>query len=86
MSTNIHSDLAEVAENLYSRWQDERKYENFADYIAHMQTAMPKGARITKMTSRPFRVEYTLVCGTRRWITVSSRTAQWGGYAPRAAT
>jgi len=78
---NQHALLADVAMRLYERWQDEKDYEDFADYIKVMQSRMADGSTITKMTKRPFRVEYITSDGKRRWIAVTSREARWGGYA-----
>lgn len=42
--------------NLYDRWQDEKEYEDFNDYIAVMMKYMPNGATLVKGTKRPFGV------------------------------
>lgn len=81
---SIHSTLSDSFGYLYARWQDEKEYEDFADYIAHMTKKMPDGATLTKMTKRPFRVEYTMPDGARRWILANSREVRWGGYAVTA--
>jgi hypothetical protein len=79
----VHSSLADIALLLYARWQDERGYEDFIDYIEHMKSKLPDGAVLNKMTKRPFRIEYTMADGARRWISVTSTETKWGGYAPR---
>ena len=45
-----------VFSNLYDRWQDEKEYEDFNDYIAVMMKYMPNGATLVKGTKRPFGV------------------------------
>lgn len=41
---------------LYERWQDEKEYEDFNDYVTSMMQSMPKGATLVKGTKRPFGV------------------------------
>lgn len=41
---------------LYGRWQDEKEYEDFNDYIKAMMNFMPNGATLVKGTKRPFGV------------------------------
>ena len=41
---------------LYDRWQDEKQYEDFNDYIKSMMTVMPEGATLVKGSKRPFGV------------------------------
>ena len=48
---------------LYGRWQDERLYEDFANYVnvAKNALASANGAAVFgKMTKRPFAVTFTL--------------------------
>lgn len=71
---------AGVFGKLYERWQDEHEYEDFADYKTAMANALPEGATLTKMTKRPFRVEYTQADGVRKWIAVRGNEITWGGY------
>jgi len=84
--SDIHEKLADIASYLFARWQHESEYEYFSQYVNHMQAQMPEGATITKMTKRPFRIEYTMQNGEKRWIAISSRQVQWGGYAPKVLT
>lgn len=41
---------------LYERWQDEKEYEDFNDYVKGMMNYMPEGATLIKGTKRPFGV------------------------------
>ena len=41
---------------LYERWQDEKEYEDFNDYVTIMMKYMPEGATLVKGTKRPFGV------------------------------
>lgn len=41
---------------LYERWQDEKEYEDFNDYVKVMMKYMPEGATLVKGTKRPFGV------------------------------
>ena len=42
--------------NLYERWQDEKDYEDFNEYVAAMMKSMPNEAKLIKGTKRPFGV------------------------------
>jgi hypothetical protein len=42
---------------LYDRWQDEQKYEDFAEYREAAQRIIPHP--ITKMTQRPFAIYFS---------------------------
>ena len=41
---------------LYWRWQDEKQYEDFNDYVGAMMKYMPSGATLVKGSKRPFGV------------------------------
>jgi hypothetical protein len=40
--------------NLYYRWEDEWRYEDFADYASVMHKCMPNGAKLVRGTQEPF--------------------------------
>lgn len=77
---SIHAALADKVAYLFARWQDEKEFEDFEDYRAHMRDCLPEGATLTRMTPRPFRVEYTMPDGARRWISSTTRKTEWGFY------
>ena len=77
---SMQSQVVDKFAYLHGRWQDEHEYEDFKDYKAAMQAALPAGCVLTKMTKRPFRVEFTLADGTRKWIAVRGDQITWGGY------
>lgn len=47
---------------LYSRWQDEFEYEDFADYIAVMKSKLEEheGVKFVRALKRPFGCVYTV--------------------------
>jgi hypothetical protein len=50
--------LAHYFAYLYDRWQDERQYEDFADYrVALDKRASAIGATVRSFTRQPFRAE-----------------------------
>jgi len=52
--------LAEFFGRLYDRWQDEKEYEDFADYReAFDRSLVWRNGKLVKMTASPFRVEFT---------------------------
>ena len=47
--------------SLYERWQDEKEYEDFAEYREVMKKLITEhGAEFLDMTKRPFAFKYTL--------------------------
>lgn len=57
---NILNDMNIVSkfEYLYYRWQDEKQYEDFNEYVNVMMKFMPIGATLIKGTKRPFGVNF----------------------------
>jgi len=51
--------LAEQLDYLHSRWQDEKDYEDFADYRrAASEWVQTAGAEFVKLTQRPFKLHF----------------------------
>ena len=63
---NLVKQTQTLMANLYERWQDEKEYEDFADYEKVIKEAVDKIGGITfiKGTKRPFGFQYEL-CGRR---------------------
>ena len=63
-------------EYLYDRWQDEKEYEDWADYAAQMKKMF--GNMFVKATQRPFGVVIKIDGRLRQAkITVNSRSISW---------
>ena len=45
--------------SLYERWQDEKMYENFDEYVRIMSSYIPKNAQIIKGSKRPFGLQFS---------------------------
>ena len=43
---------------LYDRWEDEKKYEDFSDYVEAMMKSMPKDAMLIEGSETPFGVKF----------------------------
>lgn len=44
---------------LWERWQDEKEYEDFAEYVANLEmVALEQGFTLVSLTSRPFRATF----------------------------
>lgn len=59
----IYKDLQSTIVYLYGRWQDERAFEDFANYVGVVKNALASSndaAVFEKMTKRPFAVTFTL--------------------------
>ena len=66
---------------LYWRWQDEKQYEDFNDYVESMMKYMPSGATLVKGSKRPFGVTINYG-GQKVQISLKHR----GNYCSLAAT
>lgn len=56
----LTQDVATRISNLAYRWQDERQYEDWADYARVLQEMLPTYATFLKATKRPFGVHFTV--------------------------
>jgi hypothetical protein len=45
---------------LADRWQDEKEYENIADYGEVIKKELPEGFTFLKMNKRPFGFDFTI--------------------------
>lgn len=61
---------------LWSRWQDEKEYEDFGEYEKVLRTLVPEGFTFVKSSKRPFgmRVSYS---GIHAVVTVTGRSIGW---------
>lgn len=51
---NLMASVSGTLEYLYVRWQDEREYEDFADYADAMRKALGADHTFVRATKRPF--------------------------------
>jgi hypothetical protein len=86
---DLNKTLSKIADHcgyLWARWQDEREYEDFKDYVesieAKFRTELP-AAKVLKVTKRPFKVDFELE-GERRFVKVTGTSASWGKYIRKA--
>jgi len=77
---NTIESAVDFAIYLKCRWADESKYESFDEYENAMTKRLPEGSTLTKFSRRPWRIEFTLADGTRKWINITATKATWGGY------
>jgi hypothetical protein len=58
----FHNDIMGTLNNLYSRWLDEKEYEDIKDYQvpALVDAAKKHGVFISKMTKKPFGLIFTV--------------------------
>jgi len=67
---------------LYSRWQDEKEYENIEEYAKPLTaTAEKHGLKIVKMNKRPFGCDLSINNMTYR-VDVKSTSMGWGRVRP----
>lgn len=84
-ANDFFATFGDHAANLYGRWQDEREYEDFADYVANIKREVEAlGGVFVSATSRPFHITFELD-GKRYKIKVTSRTVSMVEMIRRAA-
>ena len=69
--------IGDLVGNLMCRWQDEKEYEDINDYQKVLESEMPQGWKIKKMTKRPFGFHFTIGTDAVYAITMSAN----GSYA-----
>lgn len=50
----MFSIVRDTLEHLANRWQDEKEYEDLAEYGEVLKKKLPEGFELVRMTSRPF--------------------------------
>lgn len=69
---------AELLAYLRDRWEDERGFEEWDDYVAEVRAAAARaGHGFVGLLQRPFRVELR-VDGVLRWVIARERSISWG--------
>lgn len=69
----------ETLSYLWSRWQDEKEYENIADYIKPLETMLAEqgiNPGICTMTKRPFGIKINMG-GKVYQVKVTSKEISW---------
>lgn len=76
----MFDDVLESMGYLYSRWQDEKQYEDFEEYKKVMIKNLEpfEGFTLTKATKRPFGFQFTIGNGALYAVEVNSRSSSWG--------
>jgi hypothetical protein len=69
--------MQDPVSSLFSRWQDEAKYEDIANYGKAIANRLPKGFSLTKMTKRPFGFEFSIGNGALYAMQATSRQISW---------
>ncbi len=62
--------------NLYDRWQDEKEYEDIADYAIPLRKHLPEGWTLQVMTKRPFGFKFDI--GTEAVYTAFVKASGYG--------
>lgn len=65
---------------LWERWQDEKEYEDWKDYIIAAKKVLPKDCIFISLSKRPFEMKFKLSDGRVAYIKITSREASWGFY------
>lgn len=65
IAKTFYQDIQDHMEMLYSRWADEKEYEDIRDYGVSIEHAVKKiGGTFLKMSKRPFGFTYELMGAT----------------------
>lgn len=76
----VFSAKADFLATLRDRWQDEKEYEDFADYVEAMKKALPADIHLVKMTKSPFGFTFTVdnQPGAVYEMRATARQVRWG--------
>lgn len=69
--------MAERIAYLHARWQDEKEYEDFAEYRRVVEKRLPEGFTLTDMTKRPFAFTFTIGTPALYWMGVRGDHVCW---------
>lgn len=69
--------LAELLAQLWCRWQDEREYEDIAEYRAVIKAKLPKGFTMLTMSKRPFGFTFSIGTEAVYRVSVTARSYGW---------
>ena len=77
--TAMYKEIALLMGALYSRWQEEKHFENIAEYALPINLHMRKyGYAIVKMTKSPFGFHFTIAKGSPVYaVTITSKQYCW---------
>lgn len=62
---------------LHDRWQDEREYEDLAEYGKVIAKQLPKWMKLETMTKRPFGFVFSIGTAARYRCVVTTRQIGW---------
>jgi len=71
------NDCADYFGYLYERWQDEKQYEDFAQYVAAMSNKLGGGVSGVVMTKRPWKIVFVLN-GQKCYFQRRGQTIEYG--------
>ena len=74
---DMFNDVSDFVENLASRWQHEKEYEDIAEYQKVIQQLLPKGFVITAMTKRPFGFKFKIGTDAVYSVYCNRRNVGW---------
>jgi hypothetical protein len=73
----VYQSLENTISNLWSRWQDEKEYEDINDYKLVLEKHIPEDFKIVKMTKRPFGFHFTIGTNAIYAFTVTATSYEW---------
>lgn len=72
----VFNDLEPLMVNLMARWNDEKEYEDIADYGEVIRKRLPEGFELTGMQKRPFGFKFK-VDGKHYKMEITGRQYTW---------
>ena len=73
----MFASLTDFLSNLFGRWQDEREYEDIADYGKAIAAQLPEGFKLIAMQKRPFGFKFGIGTDAVYKMTANSRSIGW---------
>ncbi len=74
---DVYSDLNETMMYLYARWQDEKEYEDIAEYGRVLAVKLPEGFKLIKMSKKPFGFDFSIGTAAVYNMYVNVRSYGW---------
>jgi hypothetical protein len=74
------TELVKFFDMLARRWQDEKDYEDHADYVTAITKQLPKGSRDVHLSGMVCRLEYTTPDGVERFVKIRGNKIVTGYY------
>jgi hypothetical protein len=80
MNSTVNEKSMKTLGYLWSRWQDEKEYEDWNDYVKELSKLVPVGAENVTYSKHPFGITFELCEGNFRGKYTINYTSKGGGW------